>query len=60
MLIKRIHGWEIPEREVTPQSVYLNRRQFVAAGGLAAGAALAGVPARAQERTRPPISIPPH
>jgi methionine sulfoxide reductase catalytic subunit len=49
MLIKRIHGWEIPEREVTPHSVYLNRRQFVAAGGLAAGAALLGVPARAED-----------
>jgi sulfoxide reductase catalytic subunit YedY len=53
MLIKRIHGWEIPEREVTPQSVYLNRRQFVAAAGLAAGAALAGVPARAQGEADP-------
>jgi methionine sulfoxide reductase catalytic subunit len=61
MLIKRIHGWEIPEREVTPQSVYLNRRQFVAAGGVAAGAALAGCRRRAPRRggSRPPTSIPP-
>ena len=50
MLIKRIHGWEIPERDVTPEAVYLNRRQLVAAAGLAAGAAIFCVsPARAEE-----------
>jgi len=54
MLIKQIHGWEIPEREVTPHSVYLNRRQFVAAGGLAAGAAIVGLgPVRAQGEEDP-------
>ncbi len=40
MLIKKIHGWEIPEHAVTPESVFLNRRQFVAS--LGAGAAATG------------------
>jgi methionine sulfoxide reductase catalytic subunit len=58
MLIKRIHGWEIPEREVTPQSVYLNRRQFVAAAGVAAGAAVAALsPARAQGEADPSANL---
>ncbi|WP_119275321.1 protein-methionine-sulfoxide reductase catalytic subunit MsrP [Taklimakanibacter deserti] len=39
MLIKRKLGWEIPESQVTPQAVFLNRRSLIA--GLA-GAALAG------------------
>ncbi len=41
MLIKKIHGWELPESMVTPQEVFLNRRQFVAAMG--AGAAATGL-----------------
>ncbi|NQW08760.1 MAG: protein-methionine-sulfoxide reductase catalytic subunit MsrP [Alphaproteobacteria bacterium] len=40
MLIKRLRGWEIPERLVTPESVWLNRRQLLK--GLAAGPILAG------------------
>ncbi|MGI9463993.1 MAG: protein-methionine-sulfoxide reductase catalytic subunit MsrP [Aestuariivirgaceae bacterium] len=40
MLIKKIHGWEIPEHLVTPEKVFLNRRQFVA--GLGIGAATTG------------------
>ena len=39
MLIKRIHGWDIPEAHVTPEHVFLNRRAFM--GGVAGGAALA-------------------
>jgi len=39
MLIKRKLGWEIPESQVTPQAVFLNRRSLIA--GLA-GVALAG------------------
>jgi sulfoxide reductase catalytic subunit YedY len=40
MLIKVPRGWEIPEREVTPEHVYLNRRKFLAgvSAGLIAGA----------------------
>jgi len=38
MLIKKRRGWEIPEREATPESVYLQRRTLLK--GLGAGAAL--------------------
>ena len=40
MLIKRRRGWEIPEREATPEHMFLNRRAFLggAAGLIAAGA----------------------
>jgi len=44
MLIKRTKGWEIPERLATPESIYLNRRQILAASGFGlAAAALPGV-----------------
>lgn len=36
MLIKRIRGWEIPERDVTPESVYSRRHLLAAGAGLAA------------------------
>ncbi|MCC9620507.1 protein-methionine-sulfoxide reductase catalytic subunit MsrP [Thalassospira sp. MA62] len=42
MLIRRNKGWEIPERDATPQSVYQNRRMFLktlAAGSIGASAA---------------------
>ena len=35
MLIKIPRGWEIPEREATPESGYMNRRQLLAGLGLA-------------------------
>jgi sulfoxide reductase catalytic subunit YedY len=35
MLIKTIHGWEIPESAATPEDVFLNRRQLMV--GLGAG-----------------------
>ena len=38
----RKRGWEIPEREATPEEVFLNRRRFIKAAGLASIAALAG------------------
>ncbi|MBL8230540.1 MAG: protein-methionine-sulfoxide reductase catalytic subunit MsrP [Bryobacterales bacterium] len=34
MLIRIRKGWEIPEREATPESVYFNRRQILRAAGL--------------------------
>jgi len=40
MLIKRKRGWEIPEREATPESVFLNRRELVKAMGFGALAAV--------------------
>ncbi len=33
MLIKVPKGWEIPEREATPEAMYLNRRQILQAAG---------------------------
>jgi len=35
VLIKIPRGWEIPEREATPESVYRNRRAFLKAAGFA-------------------------
>ncbi len=35
MLIRTRHGWEIPERTATPEDVYLNRRTFLQALGIA-------------------------
>jgi methionine sulfoxide reductase catalytic subunit len=48
MLIKRNHGWNIPEQRVTPEHVFLNRRSFM---GAAAGvmALTAARPARAAQ-----------
>jgi methionine sulfoxide reductase catalytic subunit len=40
MLIKRSRGWELPERDATPESLYLDRRGLVKAMGLG-GIALA-------------------
>jgi len=34
MLIKRRRGWELAEREATPESVFLNRRSLIKAAGL--------------------------
>ena len=51
MLIKRIHGWEVPEREATSESAYLNRRGLVKAMGL--GAIAAAVPGMARAEYDP-------
>jgi sulfoxide reductase catalytic subunit YedY len=42
MLTRSRQGWELPESAVTPQAVYLNRRQLMRAAG--AGAMLAAAP----------------
>ncbi len=44
MLIKRPRGWEMPESEATPESVFLNRRRFIKGAGLGAGAIAVGTP----------------
>lgn len=51
MLIRRKRGWEIPERLATPESVYLNRRQILAASGF--GLAAAALPGYALAQTDP-------
>lgn len=53
MLIKRQRGWEVPERDATPEAIYWNRRRFMrgmaaaTVGGVigagAVGSLLAGV-----------------
>lgn len=48
MLIKHRKSWEVPENQATPESAYLNRRQLVAAGGLAAGGLILPGAAHAQ------------
>ena len=51
MLIRQRRGWELPDREATPEGVFLNRRTLLAGGALALGArislgsALADAPA---------------
>ena len=36
MHVIRRRGWEIPEREATPEHIFLNRRTFLAGSGAAA------------------------
>jgi sulfoxide reductase catalytic subunit YedY len=42
MLVKTKRGWEIPERDATPESVFLNRRDLVKAMGMGALIAAGG------------------
>ena len=44
MLIKRLKGWEIPEKNATDEAIYLNRRQLIKGLGFGALAAGLGVP----------------
>ena len=47
MLIKRKRGWEIPESQVTPENIFLNRRRFLAGAGAGLAAVAAPEPAAA-------------
>lgn len=42
MLIKRRRGWELPESQATPESVFLNRRKLLAGMGMTGLLASAG------------------
>jgi sulfoxide reductase catalytic subunit YedY len=55
MLIRRKRGWEIPERLATPESVYLNRRQVLAASGF--GLAAAALPSLAFAQNDPTADL---
>ena len=44
-------GWHIPEKFVTPESVFRNRRQFLKELGFVGGAALLGRALAAAEAT---------
>ena len=48
MLIKRTRGWELPERQATPEATYLNRRELVRAMGFGAVSLAAPATAFAQ------------
>ena len=54
MLIKRTHGWELPERHVTPESRYLQRRNLVRAMGLGAASLTLPAAAFAQDKSSDP------
>lgn len=53
MLIKIRPSWSLPEREVTPEAIYLNRRQFMAGSALALTAAAFPGLAKAEPVGRP-------
>lgn len=57
MLIKKKALWEIPESLATPEAIFLNRRQLLAAGGIAAGAILAPSLARAELEVDPSAGL---
>lgn len=65
MRIKIREGWEIPEREVTPEAVYLNRRQFLwgaSAAALGIGGMFvpsAGARARKRDLAQELAALPP-
>jgi sulfoxide reductase catalytic subunit YedY len=40
MLIRRKKPWDLPDSEITPERIYLNRRRLIAAAGAAFGTAL--------------------
>jgi sulfoxide reductase catalytic subunit YedY len=42
MLIRQLPAWAMPEREATPEAVYMNRRTFLGAGAGLIGAAAFG------------------
>lgn len=54
MNVLRRRGWELPERLVTPEHVFLNRRAFLAAG---AGAAVFAMTGRARAEADPSASL---
>jgi sulfoxide reductase catalytic subunit YedY len=53
MLLKMRRGWELPESEATPESVFVDRRRLLQAAGFA-GLALAAAPAWAQNKADDP------
>jgi len=55
MLIRKRAGWELPESAATPEHVYMNRRQLMAAGG--ATLALIALPRFARAETVPTADL---
>ena len=59
MLIKRKRGWEMPEREATPEAVYNDRRRLLKAMGLGAiGVGMGPLASLAQAATAAPAEDP--
>jgi sulfoxide reductase catalytic subunit YedY len=54
MLIKRKRGWEIPESQATPESLYFSRRKLLGAGASLAAASFFPELANAQRATDVP------
>jgi methionine sulfoxide reductase catalytic subunit len=52
MLIRKPPPWQIPEREATPESLYLNRRRFLE---MSAAAAVMAVAVRGDENPKPGV-----
>jgi len=42
MFVRRLKGWEVPERDATPEAIWLSRREIMAAGGAALVAGMVG------------------
>jgi len=57
MLIKVRKSWELADRDATPESVFLNRRQLLAGSAALAGGLMAGVPTLARAETDPTADL---
>ena len=53
----RRKGWEIPEREATPESIFLNRRSLLSAGAALGAGAILPAGARAADEVDPSASL---
>jgi sulfoxide reductase catalytic subunit YedY len=62
MHISRRFGWEIPERLVTPEHVFFNRRRFLATAGAIAGIAVlpSGLKAAQEDPSAALYPVPPN
>jgi methionine sulfoxide reductase catalytic subunit len=62
MHISRRFGWEIPERLVTPENVFFNRRRFLATAGAVAGIAVlpCGLKAAQEDPSAALYPVPPN
>ena len=57
MFIKIKRGWEMPESAATPESVYLRRRDFLAAAGITIATPLLASTAEADDATDPSAGL---
>ncbi|WP_395016919.1 protein-methionine-sulfoxide reductase catalytic subunit MsrP [Dongia sp.] len=57
MFIKIKRGWELPESAATPEGVYLRRRHFLAAAGIAVASPLALSSAHADDTADPSAGL---